>query len=82
MFNPRERHYTVAELASNWNISTDLIRDLFIDEPGVIVISRQTSAHKRPPRENGRGRPRVWRQLRIPESVAIKVYSRLTRGGR
>jgi len=81
MFNSRERHYAVADLAANWNLSTDLIRDLFSDEPGVIKISRQTSSHKRTQRET-KSRPRIWVQLRIPESVAKRVYDRLTRGGR
>ena len=70
MFNPRERHYTVAELASNWNISQDTIRRLFADHPGVLVIAKPTR------------RKRIYRVLRIPESVAIAVYQKLTRGGR
>lgn len=70
MFNPRERHYTVAELASNWNISQDTIRRIFADHPGVLVIAKPK-----------RGK-RIFRTLRIPESVAIAVYQKLTRGGR
>lgn len=82
MFNPRERHYSVIELATCWNVSTDLIKDLFADEPGVIEISRRTSNHKRPSCPTGHKRPRVWIQRRIPESVAQRVYERLKRGGR
>jgi hypothetical protein len=82
MFNPRERHFSVVDLATNWNMSQDMIRRLFTNEPGVIRISRKTSTHERPPRHTGRGRPREWCMLRIPESVAQRVYERLTRGGR
>jgi hypothetical protein len=77
MFNLRERHFTVIELATLWNVHPDTVRRIFAEEPGVIKISRRTSSHDRPPRENGH-RPRVWVQLRIPESVAERVYRRLT----
>lgn len=65
MFNPRERHFSVADLAANLNLSTDCVRDLFRNEPGVIVIER--------PRKGCRG----YQTLRIPESVAQRVYERL-----
>ena len=81
MFNPKVRHYSVVELATCWNASTDLIRDIFADEPGVIKISRRTSPHKRPTSPNGHRRPRKWEMLRIPESVAERVYRRLLVNG-
>lgn len=81
MFYLHERHYSVADLAEIWNIHTKTVRSLFSEEPDVIRISRQTSHHKRPPRPS-RGRPRDWVMLRIPESVAQRVYERLLRGGR
>ncbi len=31
-----EQHYTVAELAERWNVSHDFVKDLVIDEPGII----------------------------------------------
>jgi transcriptional regulator GlxA family with amidase domain len=65
----RERHLTVAELASLWNLSQDTIRRLFLDEPGVIVIHRP------------RRRARTYKTLRIPESIAQQVYVRLVSGG-
>ena len=34
-----ERYYTVTEIAELWRVSTDTVRRLFEDEPGVIVIS-------------------------------------------
>lgn len=61
----QERHFAVSELSALWNFGEDTVRNLFIDEPGVIVIS-----HRR------RG-TRVYRTLRIPESVARRVYERL-----
>ncbi len=33
-----ERHLTVADLASLWNVSEDTIRRLFLNEDGVIII--------------------------------------------
>ncbi len=64
-----ERHLTVAELASLWNVSEDTIRRLFLPEPGVIVIHRP------------RRRARTYKTLRIPESIAQQVYERLAIGG-
>jgi hypothetical protein len=63
---PSEYHFTVEEISRNRNLSTDLIRRLFIDEPGVIVIS------------NPRRHKRVYRVLRIPESVERRVFARIT----
>ena len=62
MFNSRERHYTVPELAAIWNMSTDTVRRRFRNEPGVLIIS------------NPRKGTRVFETLRIPESVAERVY--------
>jgi hypothetical protein len=61
-----ERHYSVLEVASMWNLSTDAVRDLFVREPGVLVIGH----------EGSRGR-RGYRTLRIPESVVQRVHRRL-----
>ena len=62
-----ERHYAVEELAELWKMSDDFIRRLFLKEPGVVVFW-----HQRPGR-------RVYRTLRIPESVAERVHRRMTR---
>jgi hypothetical protein len=64
-FNPRERHYEVPDLAAAWNLSADTIRSIFLNEPDVIVIT------------NPRRGIRIFRTLRIPESVAQRVYERL-----
>jgi hypothetical protein len=66
MFNAKERHFSVADIAANLNLSADTIRKLFRDEPGVIII------------ENPRRGCRTFQTLRIPESVAQRVYERLT----
>ena len=56
-----ERHYTVTEIAELWRVSTDTVRRLFEDEPGVIVIS------------NSKPGKRPRRTLRIPQSVADRL---------
>jgi hypothetical protein len=68
MFEEREQHFTVGQVAKNRNLSGDTIRRLFIDEPGVIVISKP------------KHRKRTYRVLRIPESVERRVFARLTNG--
>jgi phage terminase Nu1 subunit (DNA packaging protein) len=62
-----ERHYSVDELASTWAVSTDFVRRLFSHEPGVVVFCKH-----RPGR-------RVYRVLRVPESVARRVHRRMER---
>jgi hypothetical protein len=66
---PFERHYSAEQLAEVWNLSPDFVRRLFLREPGVVVFHRA-----RPGR-------RVYRTIRIPESVAARVHRRLTHGG-
>ena len=61
-----ERHYSVEELAKMWHVSDEFVRRLFLREPGVVVFWRQ-----RPGR-------RVYRTIRIPESVAARVHRRMT----
>jgi hypothetical protein len=58
--------YTAQELAAAWKLSDDTIRALFLDEPGVIVIQA--------PKKRG---TRVYRTVRVPESVARRVWTRL-----
>jgi hypothetical protein len=61
-----ERIFTVAEVAERLHVKHDTVRRLFLHEPGVIVICF--------PR---RGR-RLYRTVRIPESVLRRVIERLT----
>jgi hypothetical protein len=63
-----ERHFSVEELAELWKMSDDFVRRLFLREPGVVVF------------HNARPGKRVYRTLRIPESVALRVHRRMRRG--
>jgi len=62
-----EMYLTVAEVAGRLKVNEETVRRLFVNEPGVVVICF--------PR---RGR-RVYRTLRIPESVFRRVVVRLTK---
>jgi hypothetical protein len=62
-----ERHYSPAELGKLWNLSTDTIRRAFENEPGVLLFENP-----------GRASSRRFRTLRIPESVAQRVHTRLS----
>jgi len=68
MFEEPELHFTVEQIAKKRNLSADTIRRLFIDEPGVIVISKP------------KRRKRTYRVLRIPASIEKRVFARLTNG--
>jgi hypothetical protein len=61
-----ERHYAVAEIAEIWNLSSDKVRQLFENEPGVLTIGRSNP------------RKRRYLTLRIPESVVERVYLRFS----
>jgi AraC-like DNA-binding protein len=65
-----ERHLTVGQIARIRNLSSNTVRRLFIHEPGVVVLSVV------------KPRKRIYRVLRIPESVERRVFSRLTNNGR
>lgn len=58
--------FTCHELAEAWKLSVDTVRDMFIDELGVVVIAT--------PRKRG---VRIYRTLRVPESVVHRVWTRL-----
>jgi hypothetical protein len=62
-----EPHYTSTELARQKRVHPSTIRELFIDEPGVLCFGRARA----------RGR-RQYYVLRIPKSVADRVFDRLT----
>jgi hypothetical protein len=62
-----EKHYAVAEIAALWSLSSDAVRKLFENEPGVLVLGGQGSPHKR-----------RYTTLRIPESVLRRVHRRMT----
>ena len=58
-----ERHFTPDELAEAWNLDATTIRRIFQDEPGVLKLGK-----------TGRRGKRDYITLRIPESVAMRVY--------
>jgi transcriptional regulator GlxA family with amidase domain len=60
-----ERHYSVEELTELWGMSDDFVRRLFLHEPGVMIFYRPQPGK------------RVYRTLRIPASVALRVHRRL-----
>ncbi len=60
-----ERHYSVEELTELWGMSDDFVRRLFRHELGVVVFCK--------PRPG----KRVYRTLRIPESVVQRVHCRM-----
>ena len=64
--------YTPSELAKMKKLAPSTVRKIFLDEPGVMRFGHRTL----------RGR-RQYFTLRIPASVAARVFARLTvRGGR
>ena len=65
-----EKHYSVAELATTWNLSKNTIRRMFENEPGVLKWGR----------DEGRFRRR-YSTLRIPETVVSRVHRQLERAG-
>jgi hypothetical protein len=62
-----ETYLSVVQVATLWNISTDLARDLFREEIGVLKIVRQAGRFKR-----------SYCTLRIPQSVLERVRTRLS----
>ncbi len=63
-----ERHYTVSELSEVWGLSRDFVARLFENEPGVLVFGN-----------DGREGTRRYMTMRIPRSVAERVYRRHVR---
>jgi hypothetical protein len=61
--------YTVAELAKEWHLSPDKIRQLFRNEPGVVKLQDKNAYKKR---------KRPYVTLRIPPNVAERVKNRLS----
>ena len=66
-----ERHFTLAELAKAWHTSWYTLKSWFRDEPGVIRYGGQKLK---------KGRQRTHVSLRVPESVARRVYRDRTGG--
>ena len=60
-----ERHYTIQELSELWNLSRDSIDRIVRKEPGVVVFRNPRRGH------------RTYRTIRIPHSVAERIYRRM-----
>jgi hypothetical protein len=62
-----EKHFAPADLAERWNLSQDTIRRMFENEARVLIFENAERSSRR-----------RRRTLRIPESVAERVYCRLS----
>jgi hypothetical protein len=60
-----EKHFRIGELAERWRLGRETIRKLVKDEPGVILIRQ--------------GRKKAHTTYSVPESVARRIHTRLTR---
>jgi hypothetical protein len=66
MTDPFQRHYTLSELAKQWHISRATLIGWFRDAPGVIKYGANNKLNK--------ARKRTHISMRVPESVARRVY--------
>ena len=62
-----EKYYSCTELAKVWGVSPQTIRELFRKEEGVLKIG-----------SSGTRTRRAYKTLRIPQSVAQRVHTRLS----
>jgi hypothetical protein len=60
-----ETHYSVAQISEMWGLSREVIRDMFLDEPGVLKWGAEETLSKR-----------SYFTLRIPESVLRTVHKK------
>jgi hypothetical protein len=65
---PTERHYKPSEVAALWLLNDETIRQLFRDQPGVVVLQGPIKKGKRP-----------YKTIRIPQSVLERVHRSLRR---
>jgi hypothetical protein len=63
-----EQHFTPDELAELWAVSTETIRSIFREEPGVLRVVKEDKPKNK----------RAYITIRIPESVAERVHNRLS----
>ena len=61
-----EKHYSVKELSELWSLSERTIRRMFLQEPGVLEWGTSETRTKR-----------CYKTIRIPQSVAQRVYRKL-----
>lgn len=67
--SPFERHFTPRDLAEIWKLDETTIRRIFQDEPGVMKVGKA----------NRRDGKRDYVTLRIPESIAERIYRERSR---
>jgi hypothetical protein len=63
-----ERHFSIQEIATLWQLSEDKTRQLFRDRPDVLKLESP---------ERVRPKKRGYLYLRVPESVVLKVHAEL-----
>jgi hypothetical protein len=63
-----EKHYSIAEIATLWGLSERTIRRMLDREPGILVWGQP-----------GDGKRRRRLTVRVPESVLLRIHSRLCR---
>ena len=63
-----EEHFSVADIGSRWNLSSDAVRRLFAEEPGVVRIGAERRSRYK----------RTYVTLRVPASVVERVHRRLS----
>lgn len=61
-----EHHYSVDEFAERWGMNTDFVRSLFLHESGLVGFAQDREG-------------RVYRTLRVAESVRQRAHARLRR---
>lgn len=68
--NPFQPHYTLGELAKQWHFSRRTLVGWFRDVPDVIRYRTNAKLKK--------GRKQIHESVRVPESVARRVYRERT----
>jgi hypothetical protein len=62
---PWERHYNLTQLSNRWGFARGTLARWFEDEPGILRLGGFRLR---------RGRKSAYISMRIPESVAMRVY--------
>jgi hypothetical protein len=62
-----EKHWNPTEVSELWGISPQMVRTIFMDEPGVLLIGE-------PSGRVGRKLKRSYFTMRIPQSVLERVH--------
>jgi hypothetical protein len=61
-----EKHYRIGDLAEIWSLGRETIRNMLVDEPGVIKVRM--------------GRRKTHTTYSVPASVAERIHKRLSDG--